>query len=259
MIDAINRAWRIFGTGLSFFVFGLTGLILGVLVFPALQLLVSNGARRQQLARAINHFTFRQFVRLMNGLGLLRYDLVGFDRLERRGLLILANHPSLIDTVFLLGFVRHSNCVVNGQLFRNPFTSGQLRAAGYIRSDSGVAIVDDCVAALEAGDNVLIFPEGTRTPLDGEIHLRRGAANIAVRGGRDVTPIVIRCTPRTLSKGEKWWRVPPRRVQITLEVCNDIPVQPFLEAAAEPALAVRDLTAHLERYFTRESRPHAVV
>ena len=32
----INRAWRLFGTGLSFTVFGVGGLFLAVLVFPAI-------------------------------------------------------------------------------------------------------------------------------------------------------------------------------------------------------------------------------
>jgi 1-acyl-sn-glycerol-3-phosphate acyltransferase len=254
----INRQRRVLGTGLSFLVFGIGGLILGGLVFPVLRVLVPDGPKRHALSREILRRAFRFFIELMRGVGVLSYELIGFERLERRGLLILANHPSLIDTVFVLAFARGCNCVVNAALSRNPFTLGAVRAAGYLTSDSGTAILAECIAALEQGGNVLIFPEGTRTPLSGEIQLRRGGSNIAIRGRRDITPVVIHCSPRTLTKGEKWWHVPSRRAEYVLEVRDDIPVSPFLADAYEPAVAVRQLTAHLQEYFTTETRADAV-
>jgi hypothetical protein len=39
----MNRHWRVLGTGFSFLVFGLGGLVLGGLVFPLLRLLVPDG------------------------------------------------------------------------------------------------------------------------------------------------------------------------------------------------------------------------
>lgn len=258
MLERINRQWRVLATGFSFLVFGIGGLILGCVVFPLLRLLVPDGPRRHGISRAILRAAFRFFVELMRAVGVLSYELIGFDRLERRGLLILANHPSLIDTVFMLAFARGCNCVVNAALSKNPFTLGAVRAAGYLKSDAGIAVIAECIAELERGGNVLIFPEGTRTPLTGEIKLRRGAANIAVRGTRDITPVVIRCTPRTLTKGDKWWRVPSRRAEYVLEVLDDIPVSPLCADSSELALAVRQLTAALEQYFTMEIRTDAV-
>jgi 1-acyl-sn-glycerol-3-phosphate acyltransferase len=255
---SLDRAWRVTATGFSFFVFGFAGLILGTVVFPLLRVLVRDHASRHRVSRNLLAWTFRRFVGLMRGLGLLRYELVGFEKLGRNGLLVLANHPSLIDTVFLLGFVRNSTCVVNDELFQNSFTEGPLRAAGYIRNSAGPGVLSQCVEALEAGTNVLIFPEGTRTPLDGAIRMRRGVANIAVRAERDLTPVIIRCTPRTLLKGEKWWQVPERPPFFTLQVGDDIPVRDFHRDDDAPALAVRRLTAYLEQYFTTESLPHAI-
>lgn len=258
MLRWINRQRRVLGTGLSFLVFGLGGLVLGGVVFPVLRVFVPDGPKRHAIARGILRGAFRFFIELMRGVGVLSYRLVGFERLERRGLLILANHPSLIDTVFLLAFARGCNCVVNAALSRNPFTLGAVRAAGYVTSDSGIAVLGACIAALEEGGNVLIFPEGTRTPLSGEIRLRRGAANIAIRGRRDITPVIVHCSPRTLTKGEKWWHVPSRRADYVLEVRDDIPVSPFLADSDEPAIAVRELTAFLEQYITMETRADAV-
>ncbi|MBB5017446.1 1-acyl-sn-glycerol-3-phosphate acyltransferase [Chitinivorax tropicus] len=258
MFDVLGRYWRVVGTGLSFAAFGAGGLVLRVLVFPVLSLFVWKNQLRQRLARLTIRLTFRLFIGLMHWLGVLRYDFIGLEKLDRHGLLILANHPSLIDTVFLMAFVKNADCVIKAALWHNPFTHGPVRAAGYIMNNNGLALIDDCVASLDVGGNLIIFPEGTRTPQNGQIQLKRGAANIAVRGARNITPVIIHCTPPTLSKGEKWWQVPARRVYFRLEVKDDIHVQPFIESAGQPALAARQLTHYLEDYFIHESQTHAV-
>jgi 1-acyl-sn-glycerol-3-phosphate acyltransferase len=251
---AIGRGWRIAATGLCFGIFGMGGLVLCWGILPASRLLGWRGERRRGLARALISGMFRLFIRIMRAMGVMRYDYAGLERLNRQGLLILANHPTLIDTVFLIAFVRDADCVVNAALWENPFTGGAVRAAGYIRNDSGLSLVDNCLASIARGSNMVIFPEGTRTPVDGQLDFKRGAAQVAVRGVRDVTPVVIRCVPRTLGKGEKWWSVPPRRAHFTIEVRDDIPVGLHIEDASEPALAARALNAHLEQFFTMESQ-----
>ena len=138
----------------------------------------------------------------MQVLGVFRVEITGRERLEREGLLILANHPTLIDIVLLMAFVKHGDCVVKSALWRNPFTHATVRPAAYIRNDDdGIRVIDDCIAAVRRGSNLIIFPEGTRTPADGRIRLKRGAAAIAVLGPCNITPVRIHCSPRMLVKG----------------------------------------------------------
>jgi 1-acyl-sn-glycerol-3-phosphate acyltransferase len=257
MAERLSRYWRVFATGLSFSVFGVGGLLLRVLVFPLLNLFVWRPQKRIAAARGVIRIAFRGFVWLMQTLGVLRYEIIGGERLQRGGLLILANHPTLIDTVFLMAIVRRADCIVKGRLWNNPFTRGPVQAAGYINNDAGLELVNDCIASLRSGNNLIIFPEGTRTSQDGAIALKRGAANIAVRGSRDVTPVLIRCEPATLGKGEKWWRVPARRVYFRIEVRDDIAIDSFIADGAAEAIAARRLTDYLQRYFTDEVQSHA--
>jgi 1-acyl-sn-glycerol-3-phosphate acyltransferase len=257
MLDRLDRCWRILATGISFTAFGIGGLLLRLLVFPLLNLLVRAPQRRIAWSREVIRLTFRAFVGLMRGLGVLRYQIVGLDKLDRGGMLILANHPTLIDTVFLMAFVKRSDCIVKSHLWNNPFTSGPVRAAGYIRNDGGAALIDDCIASLRAGNNLIVFPEGTRTPSCGLIALKRGAANIAIRGACAVTPVLIACQPPTLGKGEKWWHIPARRAQFRIEVREDIDVARFTRDGVTEVMAVRHLTDHLQRLFTEENRAHA--
>ena len=257
MLDKACLGWRVFATGLSFALFGLGGLLLRVLVFPLLALCVRDLDARMRAARGIIRLSFRTFVGIMRLLGVLRYEVHGLDKLEREGQLILANHPTLIDTVFLIAFVRNADCIVKGGLSNNPFTRGPVRAARYICNDRGPELVEDCIASLRAGGNLIIFPEGTRTPRGGAVELKRGAANIAVRGERAVTPVVIRCEPPTLGKGDKWWHVPPRQASFRIEVKDDIGVERFAAPGVSEVMAARRLTEYLQHYFMEEGQQHA--
>lgn len=253
MLDRLSLAWRTAATGFCFAMFGIGGLLLRGLVFPLLNLLVTRHERRTRWARICIHHSFRAFVLLMSNLGVMSYRLRGADRLQRDGLLILANHPTLVDVVFLMSFVRRADCIVKAALAHNPFTRGPVRAAGFVCNDSGAGMVEDCVKSLRAGNNLIIFPEGTRTPRVGRQPLQRGAANIAVRGQLDVTPVRIRVHPLTLGKGDKWYRVPACRWHIEFEVGEDIAIAPFLEGGASEAIAARRLTDHLSDYFSLET------
>jgi 1-acyl-sn-glycerol-3-phosphate acyltransferase len=251
-----NRWWRIAATGFCFACFGLGGLVLGLVVFPLFVLVVQRPQRRAAWARLTIHYLFRLFTALMCTVGVCRLEVRGRERLRREGLLILANHPSLIDVVFLISLVRNADCIVKAALLRNPFTRGPVRAAGFVCNDSGPGLVDDCIAAVHGGSNLIIFPEGTRTPAGQAIGpLQRGAANLAVRGGIAVTPVRITCRPRMLGKNEKWWRVPARAGHFVIEVGDDIPVAPPTEGAPL-ALAARRLNDELTRHLAAEL-PHA--
>lgn len=254
MGERLERFVRIVGTGFSFFVFGFAGLVLGLLIFPLLIVFVRDPARRTRVARSVVHWFFGFFVELMRRVGVLTYELHGVERLKDPGLLILANHPTLIDVVFLISLIPQSDCVVKASLGKNPFTKGPVTAAGYITNDEGLALIDDCRKSLEGGSTLLIFPEGTRTPESMELTLQRGAANVAVRCRKPVTPVVITCVPRGLAKGVKWYKVPPRPMHFTITVHPDWPVQGYLDSGDSEPIAVRRLNAELKSFFEQELR-----
>ena len=215
-----NRWWRIAATGICFACFGIGGLLLGLVVFPLFLCAVRCRVRRSSQAREVIHHLFRAFVAMMCVLGVCRLEVRGRERLRRDGLLILANHPSLIDVVFLMSLVRNSDCIVKAALLRNPFTRGPVRAAGFVCNDSGPGLVEDCIAA--------------------------------VRGELAITPVRITCKPRMLGKADKWWRVPPRAGHFVIEVGDDIPAT-YPDHDGAQALAARRLTEELARHLGVET------
>jgi 1-acyl-sn-glycerol-3-phosphate acyltransferase len=254
------QAWRVPATGLCFAVFGLGGLLMGMVGFPLIRWLARDPARRVRWSRALVSAGFRGFMRLMMLLGLVRLRWDGAERLQRRGLLILANHPTLIDVVALIARTRNADCIVRAGLAQNPFTRGPVRACNYLLNDTGGALLEGFKASLAAGSNVVIFPEGTRSQPGRALHLQRGAAQLALRTGVPVTPVRIRCEPLGLSKGWPWWKTHDCPLVLSLQVGEDIAVTPFLEGAhGEFPLAARRLTGYLQRYFSggtgHESEP----
>ncbi|KAF0813778.1 Bifunctional protein Aas [Andreprevotia sp. IGB-42] len=247
----IERVWRVIATGICFAVFGIGGIAILCALFPALKL-VPGPMRRQRYAKAVIHQGFRTFVAMMTRLGVISVEVRGGEKLARFGLFILANHPSLIDVVLLMSLVRRPDCVVKSALWRNPFTCGPVRFAGFINNAGGPALIDDCIASVARSNNLILFPEGTRTRPGESLQFQRGAANVAVRGPTAVTPVIISASEPTLTKGTPWYRVPQHRPHFTLTVLDDIDPATALDSSMDAGLAARRFTDWLQHYFTRE-------
>ena len=242
--------WRLCATALSFFVFGCGGVLLPLLVIPVLYLLPGDQSVRERRLRWVVHILFKAFIYFMRGLGLLTWEIADIEKIRRPGILVLANHPTLLDIVFLVAFIPDANCIVKSRLFSNPAMRGVISQTGYITNGNGANLISDANSALQSGSALVIFPEGTRTGRDGKFSLQRGAANIATRCCTDVTPVIIRCNPPTLSKEHMWYHIPHRPFVLSFDIRDDIQIAPYLVDSA--SLGARKLTRYLEQYFSTE-------
>lgn len=253
MLSAVSRLWRVFGTGLSFAAFGVGGLVLYAVALPLLKLAIRDVPRRQRVARRLVHSLFIVFVRFMRAIGVLTFEFVRPERLRRPGLVIVANHPTLLDVVFLISLVPDANCIVKAALASNPFTRAAVLMTGYVCNDWGMELVEDCVRCVRTGSSLIIFPEGTRTSAQTHARWHRGAANIALRAGVALTPVSVSCVPPSLRKGEPWWQVPPRRMHYRIEVMDDVTLDPAHVAAMGEAVAARGLTSRLRELLDNDN------
>ena len=251
MLKRVGYLWRLLATAMSFALFGIGGVIIPVLATPIIWLSSRDSRTRQIRARWLVHSLFQLFVKFMKYTGVLTWRINGFEKLNQPGVVILANHPTLLDVVFLVSFVPNADCVVKGKLMRNPAMRGFVRLTGYITNDhQGVDLINKARSSLADGSAMIIFPEGTRTRPNGEIKFQRGAANMLVRTEARALPVIINCTPLTLSKQHKWYHIPPTRFHLEFWVLDEIDLTSYKSMPA--ALSARQLTKDLQELFREE-------
>jgi 1-acyl-sn-glycerol-3-phosphate acyltransferase len=150
----------------------------------------------------------------------LRWTIEGLEQIPRQGPVILAsNHTSYLDPLALAWVAdrrgRRVRFLAKAELFDKPVLGAMLRAIRQIPVARGQAdaarSLDAAVAALEAGECVAVFPEGTiSTDLD-PIAPKSGTARLAHRSGVPVVPVGLWGAHRILTKHRKpaWrWGIP---------------------------------------------------
>lgn len=242
--------WRLCMTALSFFWFGVGAVVVGTILLPIVKVIPASRDVKRRRARSVMSAALRLFIGFMHRGGVLTYEFQGRECLGRPGQLVVANHPTLIDVVFLLAFMPAASCVVKRGMWRNPLTRWAVMLAEFIPNDNAAGMIEGAARALKEQQTLIIFPEGTRTRPNEPLFFHRGAANVALRAATVVTPVYIRCEPTTLTKSEPWYRIPPRRPHFTLSVGDDLDLSPY--ARAPLPLGSRAFNEHLHRHFQQE-------
>jgi 1-acyl-sn-glycerol-3-phosphate acyltransferase len=252
--SALPRPVRVLWRCVGFASFGWVALSIGYVLLP-LQRLVARwrGDRSDPTIRAqyTIHRAMHHWVRAVGVLGFVRVSVLGGEALRRRGQVIVANHPSLIDTPVMLSVTPQADCIVSTAWSRNPFLTGCVAEADYLRAEKGAVMVRQAIARLRAGRTLLVYPEGSRTPAEGLRQFERGAAHIALRAGCDILPVVIRVEPRSLMKGQPFVDVPDRCPEWLIEVGEPIHPSDYKFEGEGNSAAARRITAVLQEYFEK--------
>jgi 1-acyl-sn-glycerol-3-phosphate acyltransferase len=239
----VERFLRLITTTLSFAFFGLGGLFYAAFVFPFFHL-IRNKAKREAMAQGSVHSLWRFYIALIRFMGTTSYDIDKPEVLKSlRGTIVVANHPSLLDVVYLMAFMQRTRAVVKAGVWKNPFMRGVVTGANYIPNlGDPDRLIKDCASALREGANLCIFPEGSRTP-EGMIQrpYQKGFARAALEAGAPIQIVTIDVSPPMLRKEQKWHYIPRRRGHWTIRVHERIDVAEVY--GKEPsAAAVRKLS-----------------
>lgn len=239
---------RLLATACSFTLFGLGGLILGYVVFPIVSFFSSSPALATQRCRRLIQRSFRAFIGFMRLTGIFTWDISGRELLTRPGQLIIANHPTLIDIVFLIAMLPNATCIVKSQLYQNIFTRGPVSRAAYVANNSPEQLVNDCVNALDSGTSLVIFPEGTRSVKGMPGRFQRGAAYVLLAAKCPLALATLEPKPLMLAKHEKWWQIPSSRPHFTLNI-EDIKDGNIELYPQDTSISARQLTRQWRNYF----------
>ncbi len=197
------------------------------------------------VGRAAISSVYRGFWSCAQVLGLMRIDYEALDVLnEDAGLIIAANHPSLLDAMLVVARVPRGICIMRASLMRNPFLGAGARLARYIRNDPPRGMIRSAVRNLKAGGQLVLFPEGTRTVTQPINPFRPGMTLMAHLAQVPIQTVIINTASPYLGKGWPIWRTPQFPVVFSARLG-----QRFVPEADHMALLKR-----IEAYFADELR-----
>lgn len=167
--------------------------LIGLMGLPlALVLMCLPASTRIPLGRKLISGSFRAYLVFLKCFCSVRIDASALDLLRQdRPLIVVANHPSLLDAVVLLAGLPHTVCVMKGSLGRSLLFGPMSRLSGYITNDDPMGLIRQACDELAAGSQILIFPEGTRTRQFPVNPFGEATAFISARSGVAVQTLLI--------------------------------------------------------------------
>jgi 1-acyl-sn-glycerol-3-phosphate acyltransferase len=248
----IAYAWRTYVKLQTFFFFGLGSLVQASVVFPTLFLF--SGFSRKRFSRWARYAIHIALKILIWQLVLLRGSKFKVEHRERlKGLhskIIIANHPSLLDVVLLFSIIPNADCIVKGALGKNRFVSGIVNSIYILNSESFDQQMAEVKRTTDQGNNLIIFPEGTRSEPGKQWNFKKGAARFAIGCKCDVVPIYFGGNEIIgLRKHDKLVSYHPReQYHFYLDVLETISVEPYLEGhqGAQVVALTKEMQRRLE-------------
>jgi len=128
----------------------------------------------------------------------IRCEVSGIENIPKnKAMIFAANHQGAADILIVLACLpTNFRFAIKKELFNIPIFGWYLRRAGYFPIDrklilSAYRTVENIIEYIKGGDNVLIFPEGTRTKTGELGKFKRGSLLAALKSGAPIVPLAI--------------------------------------------------------------------
>jgi 1-acyl-sn-glycerol-3-phosphate acyltransferase len=150
----------------------------------------------------------------------IKVQVIGWENMPNEPVIILSKHESTWETFFCISRLRREVCFVfKREVLFIPFFGWAFAMLNNIHidrrkgRDSFEQVVKQGQAKLASGRSIVMFPEGTRTPIGKQGKYKSGGARLAVRTQTQVVPIALNpgeCWPR------KKWILKPGLVTVSI-------------------------------------------
>ncbi|MGI9493922.1 MAG: lysophospholipid acyltransferase family protein, partial [Geminicoccaceae bacterium] len=160
------------------------------------------------------------------------------------GLVVVSNHPMLLDGVLLASRLPRASCIMSSKLMGNVFIGVGARFARYIQVEQPLSMIKEAVQDLKRDAQLIIFPEGTRTAGERVNRFRPGVTLIAKKADVPIQTVFIETRSPFLTKGWPILKPPPLPIEISVR----------LGRRFQPEADHAKLLADLEEYFVTSMR-----
>ncbi|MEM1434022.1 MAG: lysophospholipid acyltransferase family protein [Pseudomonadota bacterium] len=268
--SALWQLWRLIGMPIFYPLFAV-GCCVGLLGAAGIRLVVRVPAARVRANRRLLSAISRQWLRFGCWLRLLEWEALrpaGSDAAtvkttdaapgdQTPGRLLVANHPTLIDILFMVSLEPELCCVLKADLNDHWVFALFIRELDYLSNADPERLLAEGAERLLSGETLLVFPEGTRTVPGQSVSFRQGAAALAVRAGLPVQPVVIEYQGAYLSKGFPWYALPKQRLRYRFRFGGPLHGRPTASGDTTAARSARrqarrQLNATLEQFMNQQ-------
>jgi 1-acyl-sn-glycerol-3-phosphate acyltransferase len=180
-----------------------------------------------------------------------RLSVEGYEHVPTQGAFVLAPvHRSIMDTPISSCLTRRRlRFMGKDTLWKRQPGAWLLSALGGFPVTRGTAdreALKRCIAVLETGEPLVLFPEGERKSGDVVQPLFSGAAYVALKAGAPIVPVGIGGSEAVMPKGSKF--IHPRKVHVIIGA----PItNPAATEKRVPRVAVNEVTAELHTTLQR--------
>jgi 1-acyl-sn-glycerol-3-phosphate acyltransferase len=196
-------------------------------------------------------YTFVRWIVAGGSRVLWRVRVRGLENVPEGGCVLAPSHRSMMDIPFIAWVTpRRIRYMGKAPLFRIPVLSSLFRVLGGFpveRDGSDRKALREAMAMLEAGEPLLVYPEGTRQNGPKIQPLEPGAAYLALRTGVPIVPVGIAGSEEILRGHSSKL---PRFARVAMVVGEPL-VPPARTGGAVPRAQVDGLTAQLAEVLQR--------
>ena len=161
----------------------------------------------------------------------LKYDISAGEDLPTGGSLIAVKHQAMWETLALAATLEKPVFVLKKEILNVPFFGWWCKACGFIPVDRGAGaaamrnMIDEAQDRIDAGHQVIIFPEGTRMPPGETGKYHPGIAGL-------YKALEMPCIPVAHNSGQYWHNTSIIREAGTITVKFLPAIEPGMKRAA---------------------------
>lgn len=177
----------------------------------------------------------------------IRHQVIGAENLPDEPVILLSKHQSTWETLFYPTYMPHELCFVfKRELLFVPFFGWGIWLLDMIHinrrkgTDAFEQVVKQGAEKLAQGRWIIMFPEGTRTPVGSQGRYKSGGTRLAARTGATVVPIAV-------NSGNCW----PRKALIKTAGLVTVSIGPPIRCAGRDP---EELNTEVERWIETEMR-----
>lgn len=178
--------------------------------------------------RTVLQFLFRRWAWFMGFIRVL--DLRTPEKTPRKignGEIWVMNHPSILDASYMLKFITNGTCIYKTEIGSSPLYGATAKLAGYIPNVGGPDMVRLACEALERGEDLVIFPEGTRSTHVNVENFKAGFGLIAKRSRAAINVMRMESPDDFMTREAPFGKVPNLTAHVAIDWLDKLDTEQF--------------------------------